>query len=300
MTFLKQDYYTLVEQARDLVPGFGSAFAKFHQHVVLNGSSKSLQTNYGRNLASMAIHFGKVPHEVPVDQINAYLYSLTVNDNKSESYFKQTVFGLRYWFRLFELDDKALAMPSIKKKFRLPTVLSKEECKVLFKAPRSLKHRFLLAFAYAGGLRMNELRHIRLTDIDTDRMSLHVRQGKGSKDRYVVLSQFLAERLPMYLSELKPERYLFEGQTPGQVMGERSIQYVINEAVQKTDIRKEVSMHTLRHSFATHLLEDGVDVHSIQKLLGHSDIRTTMLYLHVAQVLPKVAHSPLDTLYGLK
>lgn len=300
MTFLKKDYYTLVEQARDGVPGFGVAYAKFEQRVVLDGCSKSLQTNYSRNLASLAIHFGKVPHEVPVDQINAYLYSLTVQDNKSESYFKQTVFGLRYWFRLFGMDDKALEMPSIKKKFTLPTVLSKEECKALFKAPRSLKHRYLLAFAYSGGLRMNELRHVRLTDIDRDRMVVHVRQGKGSKDRYVMLSRFLADRLPMYLSELQPERYLFEGQTPGHVMGERSIQYVINEAVQKTNICKSVSMHTLRHSFATHLLEDGVDVHSIQKLLGHSDIRTTMVYLHVAQVLPKVAHSPLDTLYGLK
>ena len=300
MSFLKTDYYTLVERARDGVPGFGAAFCKFEERVVLDGCSKSLQTNYGRNLASLALHFGKVPQDVPVEQINSYLYSLTVKEDRSESYFKQTVFGLRYWFRLFGMEDKALEMPRIKKKFTLPTVLSKEECKELFKAPRSFKHRFLLAFAYAGGLRMNELRHIRLTDIDTDRMAVHIRQGKGGKDRYVVLSKFLASRLSHYLSDLKPERYLFEGQTPGQVMGERSIQYVINEAVQKTDIRKDVSMHTLRHSFATHLLEDGVDVHSIQKLLGHSDIRTTMVYLHVAQVLPKLAHSPLDSLYGLK
>lgn len=300
MTFLKKDYYTLVEQARDGVPGFGAAFTKFQQRVVLDGCSKSLQTNYSRNLASVAMHFGKVPHEVPVEQINSYLYSLTVDDNKSESYFKQTVFGLRYWFRLFDMDDKALAMPRIKKKFTLPVVLSKAECRDLFKAPRSLKHRFLLAFAYAGGLRMNELRHVRLTDIDTDRMMVHIRQGKGNRDRYVMLSKLLASRLPLYLAEVQPKAYLFEGQTPGQVMGERSIQYVINEAIQKTGIRKEVSMHTLRHSFATHLLEDGVDVHSIQKLLGHSDIRTTMVYLHVADVLPKVAHSPLDSLYGMK
>ena len=92
----------------------------------------------------------------------------------------------------------------------------------------------------------------------------------------------------------------FEGQTPGDVMGERSIQYVINEAVKKTTIQKDVSMHTLRHSFATHLLEDGVDIYSIQRLLGHADIRTTIVYLHVAQVIPKVAHSPLDSLYGFK
>jgi len=102
------------------------------------------------------------------------------------------------------------------------------------------------------------------------------------------------------LHEVKPQIYLFEGQTPGEPMGERSIQYVINEALQKTEIKKQVSMHTLRHSFATHLLEDGLDIHSIQRLLGHSDMRTTMVYLHVADVKPRAMFSPLDTLYKKK
>jgi site-specific recombinase XerD len=110
----------------------------------------------------------------------------------------------------------------------------------------------------------------------------------------------LVDRFQKYINEVKPKVYLFEGQTPGDVMGERSIQYVINEAVKKTNIKKDVSMHTLRHSFATHLLEDGVDIYSIQRLLGHADIRTTIVYLHVAQVIPEVAHSPLDSLYGYK
>ncbi len=147
---------------------------------------------------------------------------------------------------------------------------------------------------------MNELRHVKINDIDVERRQIHIRQGKGKKDRYVILSDLLSDRLPEYLSEVKPLVYLFEGLTPGVVMGERSIQYVINEALRKTNIQKEVSMHTLRHSFATHLLEDGVDIYSIQRLLGHSDIRTTIVYLHVAQVIPKVSHSPLDTLYGYK
>jgi len=191
-------------------------------------------------------------------------------------------------------------MPVIKKAHTLPTVLSKEECKAIFSAPKSLKHRFLLAFAYAGGLRMNELRALKIVDVDLQRKQIHIRQGKGKKDRYVILSGFILDRFQKYLDEVKPKVYLFEGLTVGEMMGERSIQYVINEAVRKTDIQKKVSMHTLRHSFATHLLEDGVDLYSIQRLLGHSDIRTTIVYLHVAQVIPKVAHSPLDTLYGYK
>jgi site-specific recombinase XerD len=223
-----------------------------------------------------------------------------VHENYSQSFFKQTVFGLKFWFRLFDMEHHALKMPMIKKSKSLPEVLSQEECKKLFKAPRLLKHRFLLAFAYSAGLRMNELRHIKITDLDVDRKLVRVKMGKGRKDRYVILSAYIIQTLPKYFQEVKPEVYLFEGQTPGQVMGERSIQYVINEALQKTDIKKQVSMHTLRHSFATHLLEDGVDIYTIQHLLGHSQLRTTIIYLHVARVIPKLAHSPLDTLYGFK
>jgi integrase/recombinase XerD len=300
MTFKKENYTTKLNQAKMTVPGFREAFSRFEERLVLDQCSKSMFSNYGRNLAHIALHFGRVPHEISVEEINAYLYRLTVHDNLSISFFKQTVFGLRFWFRLFDMESKALQMPVIKKDKTLPTVLSKEECKALFAVSRNLKHRFLLAFAYAGGLRMNELRHVKISDVDLDRKQVKIRQGKGKKDRYVILSEFIALRFENYLSEIKPAVYLFEGQHVGEVMGERSIQYVINEALKKTDIQKQVSMHTLRHSFATHLLEDGVDIYSIQRLLGHSDIRTTIVYLHVAQVVPKLAHSPLDTLYGFK
>lgn len=300
MTFKKKDYYTIVQQAQDAVPEFRDAYAKFIERVTIDQNSPSLIINYGRNLAHLALHFSRVPHLVSADEINSYLYQLTIHQKQSISYFKQTVYGLRYWFRLFNLDDQALKLPVIKKTFTLPVVLSKEECKELFKAPRLLKHRFLLAFAYGAGLRMNELRHLKINDVDLDRKQVHIRLGKGKKDRYVMLADLLASKFEFYLKEVKPKNYLFEGQTPGEPMGERSIQYVIKEALQKTEIKKSVSMHTLRHSFATHLLEDGVDLHSIQRLLGHSDIRTTLIYIHIAQVKPRLAHSPLDTLYRLQ
>lgn len=300
MTFKKKDYYTLVEQACDLVPGFGADYQKFVERVTIDQNSSSLITNYSRNLAQLALDFNRVPHQISVDEINAYLFRLTSLESRSESYFKQTVYGLRYWFRLFGMEESALKMPVLKKRFTLPVVMSKEECKALFKAPRLLKHRYLLAFAYGCGLRMNELRLLKISDVDLNRKQVHIRQGKGKKDRYVVLSSLLASKFCFYLKEVKPHLYLFEGLTPGQPMGERSIQYVIKEALQKTDINKSVSMHTLRHSFATHLLEDGVDLHSIQRLLGHSDIRTTLVYIHIAQVKPTLAHSPLDSLYGIE
>jgi site-specific recombinase XerD len=281
------------------VLGFSSAYTKFVERVTIDQNSKSTITNYSRSIAAIALHFNRVPHEVSVDEINGYLYRMTVHEKQSLSYFKQAVYGLRHWFRLFGMEEKAIQMPSIKKEEKLPTVLSKQECRELFKMPRWFKHRYLLTFAYAGGLRMNELRLLKISDVDLQRKQIHIRQGKGKKDRYVVLSNLLAQKFQQYLDEVKPQVYLFEGQIAGQPMGERSIQYIINEALKKSTIKKEVSMHTLRHSFATHLMEDGIDIHSIQRLLGHSDIRTTIVYLHVAQVKPRLAHSPLDSLYNI-
>lgn len=298
MTFSKKNYNTILSQAKKMVPGFKDSYQKFLERVTIDQNSPSMITNYSRSIAAIALHFNRLPHQISTDEINSYLYRMTVQENHSKSYFKQAVYGMRHWFRLFGMEENAISLPSIKKEEKLPVVLAKDECKALFKAPRLFKHRYLLAFAYGGGLRMNELRMLKIADVDTKRKLIHIRNGKGKKQRYVVLSQLLAEKLNSYLNEVKPQLYLFEGLTPAQPMGERSIQYVINEALQKTDIKKQVSMHTLRHSFASHLLEDGVDIHSIQRLLGHSDLRTTMVYLHVAQIRPRPVHSPFDSLYG--
>jgi integrase/recombinase XerD len=300
MSFKKEDYNTLLNQAKTNVVGFKAAYSKFIERVTIDQCSASLISNYSRSIATIALHFNRVPHQISVDEINSYLYRITVHDKLSISYFKQAVYGLRHWFRVFGMEEKAIQMPSIKKEETLPVVLSQQECKELFKAPRLLKHKFLLAFAYAGGLRMNELRTLKIADVDLHRKQVHIKQGKGKKDRYVVLSNYIAQSFEKYLAEVKPQVYLFEGLTPGEPMGERSVQYVINEALQKTTIKKAVSMHTLRHSYATHLLEDGVNIQTIQKLLGHADMRTTLVYLHVAQIKPTLGHSPLDTLYNIK
>jgi len=300
MSFKKENYTTLLNQAKTNVVGFRDAYSKFIERVTIDQCSPSLISNYSRSIAIIALHFNRVPHQISVDEINSYLYRITVHDKLSISYFKHAVYALRHWFRVFNMEEKAIAMPSIKKEETLPVVLSQQECRELFKAPRLLKHKFLLAFAYAGGLRMNELRMLKIADVDLHRKQVHIKQGKGKKDRYVVLSNYIAQSFEKYLAEVKPQVYLFEGLTPGEPMGERSVQYVINEALQKTTIKKAVSMHTLRHSYATHLLEDGVNIQTIQKLLGHADMRTTLVYLHVAQIKPTLGHSPLDTLYNIK
>jgi integrase/recombinase XerD len=299
MNTTKKQYNTVVTQAKKGVPGFAKAYSKFIEKATINQSSKSLKVNYSRSLAYIALHFNRPPHMVSVEEINAYLYRMMVHEQCSLTYFKHAVFALRYWFRLFDMEESAIQMPPIKKEKKLPVVLSKQECKLLFKAPKTLKHRFLLAFAYAGGLRMNELRLLKITDVDVQRKQVLIRNGKGRKQRYVSLSKLIEQKLALYLNEVKPKLYLFEGLTSGEPMGERSIQYIITEALQKTAIQKQVSMHTLRHSYATHLLEDGIDIHTIQHLLGHAYLTTTLVYLHVAQVKIKPAHSPLDSLYSI-
>lgn len=189
-------------------------------------------------------------------------------------------------------------MPPVKDSETLPVVLSKEEVKRLLSCTDNLKHRELLGMLYGSGLRMNESRMLKLTDIDSHRMQVHVRQGKGRKDRYVVLSRLLLKGLRQHYRENKPRVYLFEGQTPGKPMGERSIQWIIDEAVQKAGIQKAATCHTLRHSFGTHLLENGADLFSVKEQLGHARIDSTLEYLHIAQVTPKRVESPLDVLYG--
>ncbi len=170
-------------------------------------------------LAYITLHFNRAPHLISVEEINSYLYRMMVHEQCSLTYFKHAVFALRYWFRLFDMEDKAIQMPPVKKEKKLPVVLSKQECKELFKAPRNLKHRFLLAFAYAGVLRMNEPRLLKIRDADLQRNQVHIRQGKGRKDRYVGLSKLIVQKLPLYLQEVQPKVYLFEGLTPGGTYG---------------------------------------------------------------------------------
>ncbi len=251
----------IIQRAKKLVPGFREGFSRFKQQIVLDLMSPSLLVNYGRYVAHTALHFGKSPENISVEEMNLYLYRLSIEEEYSETFFKFTVYGMRYWYRLYGLEDEALKMPVIRKKSPLPEVLSKKDVKRLIKAPRSFKHRFILALVYSSGLRLNEARMLKITDLRIERRQIFVRNGKGRKDRYVILSEYIAKALPNYLSQYNPKEYLFEGSQPGKPMGNRSMQHLINEARRIAGITEKCSMHTLRHSFATHLLEEGVDIY---------------------------------------
>jgi len=179
---------------------------------------------------------------------------------------------------------------------RLPNVLSKKEIKAILEAPTNLKHRSMISLIYACGLRRSELLNLTLKDIHSDRNLLFIRQSKGKKDRVVPISMKLIAMLRDYYKAFKPKTWLFEGQLAGEKYSERSIQLVLNQSVSKAKINKQVSLHWLRHSYATHLLESGTDLRYIQELLGHSSSKTTEIYTHVSTRNLQQIRSPFDDL----
>jgi site-specific recombinase XerD len=288
---------TVIDQAKQEVPNFSEHFAKFEQKMMIGGYSTSTLFCYGRAVAKVSLYWKKSLLELKTQEVNEFLHALALQKQASSTYFKHTVYGLRFFYRLYDMDDKRLSLPVIRETKKLIVVFSKAELKRLFLAPKSLKHRVILALIYSAGLRISELCNLKITDVDSERMQLQIRNSKGNKSRYVILSDHILIGLRKYMVSSKPEVYLFNGKTKGLPLGKGTIQQSFRRAMRETKINKEASVHTLRHSYATHLLEDGLDIVTIKELLGHSNIETTMRYLHVAKVDKVRAHSPLDTLY---
>jgi integrase/recombinase XerD len=257
-------------------------------------------------VAAISLHFGKIPTELDPEQIHEYLFMLQKRSKTpSQTYFKHTVYGLRFLLKSEGLPYSFLHLPEIKKDKKLPVVLSKEEVWEMLRHCQLLKHKILIGLLYGCGLRCMEVRSIRLGDLDFDRKQLRVVQGKGKKDRYVPLSEHLIRGLRKYIEVEKPHDYLFNGQPIGRAGGDfdsrysqKGVQWAVKEAAKRAGICKNVHVHTLRHTFATHLLEDGLDIISLKDLLGHENIETTMEYLHVAQNGRIKPFSPLDTLFA--
>ncbi len=251
----------------------------------------------------MALHFGCCPQHLDTGQVEEYLYRCKKQHNSpSESFFKHTVYGLRYVYKLLGIKDKHVSLPRIERPKKLPVVMNAREVKQMLKAPALLKHRLILGMLYGCGLRSFELCNIKLSDVDLERKMLHIRQGKGRKDRYVVLSAMLVRGLNKYIMAEQPINYLFNGQpdvdgkpTP---YSSRGIQWIIRASRRKTGIEKQITAHSFRHSYATHLLEQGMDIITLKDCLGHSFIETTLVYLHVARVGRTRAFSPLEKLYS--
>jgi site-specific recombinase XerD len=295
---LRKKSFTIVEQACHEIRGFRNLYEQLDDKVRLSGHSISTLHNYARKLAHLSLHFGKLPQHIEQKQIDKYLASLArQSKSPSLSDFKFAVYGLRYCYRLLGMNDKIVHLPSIKHEDKLPIVLNHAECKALFAAPELLKHRVLLALMYSAGLRAREASRLKLSDIDSGRMMIHIRRSKYNKDRYVPLSPMILDGLRKYYYACRPIEYLFNGHEPGTPLSVRGMQWALREAVKKCKLQKRITLHTLRHSYATHLLEYGMDIVSIKELLGHERIETTLVYLHVAKPNRNNLFSPIDRLY---
>ncbi len=303
---------TIIQNACDTVIGFEILYKKFLRRMSINERALSTSTNYARSLASIALHYKCLPTKLSLDEIEEYLYIIKNKvEGDSCNRMKFAIYSLRFVFRMEGLDEIRLQLPVMRKKRKLPVVLSKEEMSAMINSPSLLSHRVLISLLYGCGLRCGEVRNIKLTDIDFDRCVLHVRQSKGRKDRYLPLGNSLPDILQQYIRIKKPESWLFPGCRNRNVstryfpisekpFGQRSVQWAIKRAAHLAGILKPVSVHSLRHTYATHLLEDGVNILTIRELLGHALISTTMIYLHVAQINNKNKCSPLDTLEGVR
>ena len=295
----KKSGFTMIEQAILLVPEFKNVVRKLGQQVTLRGQSKSTLNNYMRRIALFVIHFKKLPEQIDPEEINEYLVALARDPKSpSRSSFKHMVYGLRYYYRLMGMNKNAIALPSLKKETKLPVILNQQELKELFAVPTLLKQRVVLTLIYSAGLRGQEVINLKIPDVDFERKVIHIRQSKYKKDRIVPLADSMAVGLKKYLSAENPHVWLFNGKESDGRYSVRGLAWVMRENLKKTSIKKDVNLHSLRHSYATHLLEQGVNIVTLKELLGHADITTTMLYLHVAQYPLIKPHSPLDTLYN--
>jgi site-specific recombinase XerD len=249
-----------------------------------------------------AVHNFVRYHKKPAEKMGpaearAYVLHLIEEKQVSHSLVIQAVCGIRFFYtkvlrRPFELDD----LPYRKRRKTLPNPLTEKEVAALLKAERNLKHRLVLMTLYSAGLRLQEALRLRPADIDSAAMRIRVRAGKGGKDRYTMLSSKLLKNLREYFQQYRPEKWLFYGHVKSEPLHPRSVQRVIHKTAAAAGIRKKVTAHVLRHSFATHLLQRGTNLRYIQELLGHSSIKTTMIYTHVSRRSLTEVVSPLDWL----
>ncbi len=268
----------------------------------ISGKAKSTLTNYLRCLSHLALHYKCSPEQLDEESINDYLfYCQNLHKTPSESFFKHTIYGLRASYKVMKMPSRKLLLPQIKHQKSLPVVLNKTEVIQLLNAPKYLRHKLILAMLYGCGLRSYELCNLKLSDVDFERNQLFVKKQKGKRDRYVPLDEMLLRGLKKYIASDHPEEWLFNSQITkeGKLQGitTRAIQWVIKENRSKVATNKKITAHTLRHTYATHLLEEGVNILVLKELLGHVRIETTLVYLHVANRGSSKKFSPLSTLY---
>ena len=268
----------------------------FVQILEVKRYSPNTISAYNSTIKLAEQYFKKPLNECTDNELHKYFHLLVTSKNASVSYQKQMVMALKLYFK--EVHDRSVHLEFLlpeRSPEKIPVIISKQEMLKILNSISNIKHKAMVSLLYSSGMRIGELLDLKISEIDSGRMILTIRQGKGKKDRIVPLAQSILPVLRTYYTEYKPRNYLFEGPKSSRYSSS-SFNAVLKKAAKKAKVEKSISAHTLRHSYATHLLEQGTDVRVIQKLLGHRSIKTTMVYTKVAETTILGVTSPLDTL----
>ncbi len=265
--------------------------------LVVRGMSVRTREAYLGAVAGLARYYGRRPDRIGEQEVQNYLLHLIEERKLAWSSCNIVTQGLKFFYRVtLKRKQAQFDIPRARQPQKLPQILSREEVVGLIENTANLKHSAILMTAYGAGLRLNEICHLKVTDIDSDRMTIRVEQGKGAKDRYTLLSPRLLGELRRYWMFYRPKLWLFTNRGGLEPISDGTVQKIYQHAKARARIAKEGGIHSLRHAFATHLLEAGVDIHTIQRLLGHAHISTTLRYFHLARKHLANTLSPLELL----
>lgn len=270
---------------------------KYERDLLIRGYSSNTVKLYVCCIRNLVKHFMRPPDKLTVEDINSFQLHLTRERKVAWNTFNVYVFAIRsYFLGTLKRDWNIKFIPYQKTGRKLPEILNGKELSAMFQSLSNIKHLSILMTTYSAGLRVSETTHLKVSDIDSQRMVIRVDQGKGRKDRYVPLSETLLPVLRQYWTTVRSRDWLFPGQDPKKPLTRASVEMVFKKAKKNAGIKKNVTVHSLRHSFATHLMEKGVDIRTIQQLLGHRSLSSTMIYTHVAENYISTTGSPLDRL----
>jgi len=289
---------TIYTEACNKVDGFRAMGEEFIRKLVINGKSRSTHENYLRQMSKLALYYKRTPLEIDVDELEEYLYYLIQRDTDAQSSYKHLVYGLRKLYYLFGQEPLLVGLPKINRPRKLPVVLSNQEVKELLSAPKHIRERVMFGLIYDTGLRISEVTNLLIKDVDLDRALLHVRQSKNKKDRYIVMSSHSVRGIKKHLTINSPRTYIFDNYSrKGIPISKTRIRVLLKEALLRTNIKKDINVHTLRHTYATHQLEAGQNIITLKESLGHESINSTLMYLHISQLISSKKFGCLDILY---
>jgi integrase/recombinase XerD len=288
---------SIMEPHASKISDVSSGLELLKRQLTLKGYSEKTKKSYIGHVRRFLDFINIEPTALNKEDVKKYIYHLLNERQNSHAFANQALSAIKLYYEHILKKGKLLYdLPRPKKEKKLPVILSQKEVLSILNSVDNIKHKSILYLSYSAGLRVGEVVRLKMDDIDSDRMLMHIRQGKGRKDRYTILSETALDVLKEYVHIAKPKDWLFPGGKNNSFLTERSVQKIFASACKKANIRKDVTVHSLRHSFATHLLESGIDLRYIQELLGHSSSKTTEIYTHVTQANLSRIKSPLDRL----